>query len=166
MSASREQFVVLSQLFRYPEKQAHGQELPVETPALGSFFRETSTLDLGTLQATYTSTFDLAPACSPYLGDHLFGEEHRDRARLLVGLRNAYSRIGWKGSDLPDHIAEVLAFAPHYDEAEWRELGALVLIPALRKMCAVLSDSTNPYRHVVDAAMQLTAAEFTGGSER
>ncbi|HEV2720242.1 MAG TPA: molecular chaperone TorD family protein [Thermoanaerobaculia bacterium] len=119
---------------------------------LASRFRYPATPEL---QAIYTSTFDLAPACSPYLGTHLFGDDSRDRARLMVGLRGA----GVRGQELPDHIAEVLAFAPKFSDEEWRELVPLVLEPALRKMDALLRETTNPYRHAVAEALALCRGE-------
>lgn len=107
------------------------------------------------LQAIYTTTFDLAPSCSPYLGTHLFGDDSRDRARLMLGLRGA----GVQGSELPDHIAEVLAFAPRFGDDEWRELVPLVLEPALQKMDALLRETANPYRHAVAEALALCREE-------
>lgn len=109
------------------------------------------------LQSIYTSTFDLAPSCSPYLGTHLFGDESRDRARLMVGLRAA----GIEGNELPDHIAEVLAFAPRFGEDEWNDLVVLVLEPALTKMDALLRATSNPYREVVAEALALCRGEMS-----
>jgi len=107
------------------------------------------------LSVTYTSTFDLAPSCSPYVGVHLFGDENPDRARLMVGLRLAYKRIGMsEGEELPDHIANVLEFAAH-DPDEREELMKLVLVPALEKMHEILAPTSNPYRFVVAEALQL-----------
>jgi nitrate reductase molybdenum cofactor assembly chaperone NarJ/NarW len=111
--------------------------------------------DAPELQAIYTATFDLAPSCSPYLGTHLFGDDSRDRVRLMVGLRGA----GVRGEELPDHIAEVLAFAPRFSEEEWRELVPLVLAPALAKMDALLRETSNPYRHAVAEALALCRGE-------
>jgi len=111
--------------------------------------------DAPDLQATYTATFDLAPSCSPYLGTHLFGDESRDRVRLMAGLRGA----GVAGAELPDHIAEVLAFAPKFSEEEWRELVPLVLVPALKKMDELLRETANPYRHAVAEALALCRGE-------
>ena len=111
------------------------------------------------LAQIYTSTFDLAPSCSPYLGVHLFGDENPDRARLMVGLRLAYERAGIsEGEELPDHIANVLAFAAR-DSEEREELIQLVLAPALAKMNEILAPTSNPYRHVVAEALHLCGGE-------
>jgi nitrate reductase delta subunit len=112
-------------------------------------------LDLAEQQSTYTATFDLAPSCTPYLGVHLFGDENPDRARLMVGLRMSYRRTGLESTsgELPDHIAEVLAFADREDVEEHDELVQLVLRPALTKMNEILAPTSNPYRHLVAAAL-------------
>ncbi|HLJ75287.1 MAG TPA: molecular chaperone TorD family protein [Thermoanaerobaculia bacterium] len=148
----------LAPLFRYPEAP-----LTIEGEDLAAFAKEMAALDLAGQQATYTATFDLAPSCSPYLGIHLFGEENRDRARLMVGLKLAYKRLGIdsridSNGELPDHVAEVLAFA-EVDEAEEREeLRRFVLLPALTKMNAILAPTANPYRHLVATALRQAAA--------
>ena len=111
-------------------------------------------LDLGEQQMAYTSTFDVAPACSPYLGTHLFGDDMRDRSRLMVGLRMTYAR--GTEEELPDHIAEVIDFADRYEEEEWGELRQLVLLPALTRMEEILAATSNPYRHLIRATRHLT----------
>lgn len=158
-------FENLAPLFRYPD-EAYTRRVSeardvVTDPDLDAFAGAIAQLDLPAQQATYTSTFDLAPSCSPYLGIHLFGEENRDRARLMVGLRMSYTRAGIPvdDSELPDHIAEVCAFAPRADREEWIDLESLVLRPALQKMDEILRPTANPYRHLVSAALHLGGGE-------
>lgn len=144
----RQKLAEVAPLLRYPER------LPESNGArhLDAFFDAIASSDLASLQSAYSATFDLAPACSPYLGDHVFGDEHRRRARLMAGLR---ARYGAGGGELPDHIAEVLSFAPHFRDDEWRDLASLVLAPALRKMNAALAESSTPYRHLVAAVANM-----------
>ena len=140
--------MTLASLFRYPDT-------PLAIPdTLEAFAAEMAELDLSEQQSTYTSTFDLAPSCTPYLGIHLFGDENPDRARLMVGLKLAYKRLGLAPtSELPDHVAEVLAFAERDDVEERDELRQFVLVPALTRMNDILSPTANPYRHLVAAAL-------------
>ena len=133
--------------------------------ALAKFAAEVEPLDPGAAQSTYTHTFDLAPSCSPYLGAHLFDEESRDRARLMVGLRMTYRRAGIDLDDreLPDHISLVLDCAPSFEEEEWCDLGRLILVPALKKMEEILRPTTNPWRHLFGAARRLAETTFADG---
>jgi nitrate reductase assembly molybdenum cofactor insertion protein NarJ len=151
-------FTTLAPLFRYPD-EAYTRRLDearaaVDDPDLDEFASAIAQLDLPAQQATYTSTFDLAPSCSPYLGVHLFGDENRDRARLMLGLRTSYVRSGVAcDGELPDHIAEVFAFSPYAESEEWDELRCLVVVPALTKMDEILRPTSNPYRLLVSAAL-------------
>lgn len=152
-------FAALAPLFRYPDERYAERVRVAQTllsaPAVNAFAQEISQIDLHAQQAAYTSTFDLAPACSPYLGVHLFGEENRDRARLMLGLRSSYDRAGHETAhgELPDHVAEVFAFSARADREEWKEVESMIVRPALRKMDEILRQTSNPYRHLVSAAL-------------
>lgn len=163
MKAVRDAFAALAPLFRYPDASFPRllEDARRHFHLLDPFAREIADVDLPPLQSTYTSTFDLAPSCSPYLGVHLFGEESRDRARLMLGLRMSYRKSGPAPdeNELPDHIAEVLRFTPYYETEVWHELQHLVLAPALEKMSAQLQPTSNPYRHLVAAAATLAKGE-------
>lgn len=152
-----ESFAALAELFRYPDAPLN--VCPNGDAELEAFAREIAALDRGQLEATYTSTFDLAPSCSPYLGAHLFGDEGPERGRLLIGLRGSYANAGvdFDESELPDHIAEVLAFAAHEEAEEWADLVRLILVPALTKMDELVRGSSNPYRHLIAAARKTAA---------
>jgi nitrate reductase molybdenum cofactor assembly chaperone NarJ/NarW len=174
VSVCREAFERLAPLFAWPRD---GWEERIETAraavrradrgaarVLEQFERAIGALDRATVETTYTSTFDLAPSCSPYLGIHVFGEDSRDRARLMVGLRMSYTAQGHElAGELPDHIFLVLAFAAHFDEEEWADLAALILDPALTKMDGLLAETTNPYRHLISTARRLGRAALEEG---
>jgi len=152
----------LAPLFRYPDTSfaRHIDGLYGSGGAeLDAFAREMAALDLAEQQSTYTATFDLAPSCTPYLGVHLFGDENPDRARLMVGLRLAYARVGMAAdpAELPDHLAEVLEFAERDGVEEREDLLRLVLAPALKRMHEILAPTANPYRHLVAAALHRAA---------
>ncbi len=144
-------FAALAPLFRYPDEnfRLRLDEALRAAPSIESFAKAIADLRLESLQAVYNSTFDLAPSCSPYLGSHLFGDEAPERARLMLGLRMK----GAGSSELPDHVAEVLARADAFDDEEWLELRELILVPALAKMDALLRATVNPYRHLVAAVL-------------
>jgi nitrate reductase assembly molybdenum cofactor insertion protein NarJ len=148
----------LAPLYRYPDVDYHrhlaSASRRIRDAELDAFAREMAALDLTEQQMAYTSTFDVSPSCSPYLGTHLFGDDMRDRARLMVGLRMTYGK--GREDELPDHIAEVIDFADRYPDEEWSELRQLVLLPALSRMEEVLTSTSNPYRHLVAATRHLT----------
>jgi nitrate reductase molybdenum cofactor assembly chaperone NarJ/NarW len=132
---------------------------------LDLFTEEICRLELADREILYTSTFDLAPSCSPYLGVHLFEEDNLARGRLMIGLRSSYVAGGFDpGVELPDHIGLVLAFATRFSEEEWPDLVRLILLPALERMERALAETTNPYRHLVSAARRLGLAAAEEGA--
>lgn len=161
----------IGDLFRYPD-ESFGERLAEglsvfrgeteASQALERFAEGIVVLGRATQQATYTGTFDVAPACSPYLGAHLFGAETPERVRLMIRLRDCYRRGGIDGDsiELPDHVAEVLSLAERYEDDEWLDLGRQVFEPALATMSALLAPTSNPYRHLVAAARHLAAEAF------
>jgi nitrate reductase assembly molybdenum cofactor insertion protein NarJ len=148
----------LAPLLRYPHEALRslpsfeGAAIPHDAEdGLRDFLSEIGLLSLGQQQSLYTDTFDLSPVCSPYLGVHLFDEESRDRARLMVGLR----MNGVEGPELPDHIAEVFGCTSRFNDEDWGDLVELVLLPALTRMEEILRPTANPYRHLIAAATAL-----------
>lgn len=157
----------LSELLAYP----HRDPLPALREAialagggpahagLARFEAGAAAAGLGALQELYTRTFDLQPACAPYLGAHLLPEDSPHRGRLLGALLEAYAAEGFRPrEELADHVAEVLAFLAVARPGPIREsLLADGLVPALDHMLAALEGAANPYRDLLAAARALLA---------
>jgi len=102
-------------------------------------FAEESTV--GELQEAYTRAFDLdslsdlEPTCYPYVGHHLFDENHK-RSAFLVGLNERFRAHGFSaGSELPDHVVVLLRFvAACEDGGLSAELVDDALVPGLERM--------------------------------
>lgn len=112
--------------------------------------------DPGALEEAYTAAFDLAPLCSPYVGDQLFGAS-RERAYFLSGLAELRREAGLPPtSELPDHVSEVLRLVAALVPGEVR--GDLVrdgLAPCLKKLLAVLDEARHPWADVLAAAVDV-----------
>jgi nitrate reductase delta subunit len=104
------------------------------------------------LEEVYTDTFDLQPACYPYVGHHLFGSENR-RGEFMAGLKKRYLARGFSADpELPDNLAVILRFlgrCPGREEED--ELVQECLVPALDRMISSLQESSNPYLGVLQA---------------
>jgi nitrate reductase delta subunit len=98
------------------------------------------------LEEAYSSTFDLDPACVPYVGHQLVGESPV-RGPFLAELMGVYARCGYRPrQELGDHVAEVLGYlavAPAGPDRD--DLVRDGLLPALEKMVEALRDRENPY---------------------
>jgi nitrate reductase delta subunit len=131
-------------------------------------FAETATL--GELQEAYTIAFDLdslseaEPTCYPYVGHHLFDENHK-RSAFILGLRKRYREHGFEESgELPDHLVVLLRFlAVCPDEELGAELVDDAILPALETMLGPSDPAEAPtprnlYRGVVKALALALAA--------
>ena len=107
------------------------------------------------LEEVYAATFDLDPACPPYLGHHLAGESPK-RGAFMARLAQAYQEDGFAGAgaggELPDHLTVVLRYLAAVPEGP---SSAVVLrdalLPALDKMLAALPAGDDAYRPVLAA---------------
>jgi nitrate reductase delta subunit len=112
------------------------------------------------LEELYTRTFDVNPACALEVGWHLFGEEYA-RGLFLVRMRAELRRHELaESTELPDHLAHVLAVlaAMPFDEA--REFLRACVLPAVVKMRRALEEQQNPYRNVIDTLLHVFQHDF------
>jgi nitrate reductase delta subunit len=113
------------------------------------------------LEEIYSATFDLDPACAPYLGHHLCGEGPK-RGVFMARLAEVYREDGFDGAgpggELPDHLSVVLRYLSAVPTGPSR-LALLEdgLIPALDKMLAAPLDPENVYRSVLAALREEVA---------
>jgi nitrate reductase delta subunit len=107
------------------------------------------------MQELYSTTFDLDPACAPYVGHHLCGDSPR-RGTFMARLADVYRQDGFAGAgaqgELPDHVAVVLRYlAAVPTGAERQALLEDGLVPALDRMLSAPLDDDNPYRSLLAA---------------
>jgi nitrate reductase delta subunit len=107
------------------------------------------------MEEAYSSTFDLDPACAPYVGHHLAGETPK-RGIFMARLADAYREDGFAGGaasgELPDHVSVVLRYLAAVPSGPRRKaLLEDALVPALDGMLAALPDPESVYRPVLAA---------------
>lgn len=121
---------------RWPEL---AEELQPLVDALGA-------RDEGELEELFTRTFDGNAERALELGWHLHGENYA-RGVLLVRLRALLRAHALdEGSELPDHVSNVLRLLGRVDGVTARALTDNVLAPALDKLLAGFGEDDNPYR--------------------
>lgn len=118
------------------------------------------------LEEIFTSTFDLQPACYPYVGYHLFGEDYR-RGLFMARLKEHYrTHAFFPGQELPDHLAVMLRFlAERKGGGQDLELVQEGMIPALERMIAGFLNAQNPYRGVLQALLHVLNFTSSSGTE-
>jgi nitrate reductase delta subunit len=161
----------LSALLAYPRGDLAGPagraaELARGTAAaepLARFGARALAGDLPAIQELYTATFDLQPACTPYVGHHLVGDSPM-RGPLLARLVEVYALGGYRArEELPDHLCEVLGYLSVAPPGPLRDdLVRDGLLPALGRMIEELPDPANPYRDLLVAARELLSPAAAG----
>jgi nitrate reductase delta subunit len=113
------------------------------------------------LEEVYSSTFDLEPACAPYVGHHLCGEGPK-RGVFLARLADVYRQDGFldgrRDGELPDHVSVVLRYLAAVPGGPARQ--ALLddaLVPALDRMLEAPLGPDNVYRSVLAALREEVA---------
>lgn len=105
----------------------------------------------GECEELFTRTFDGSAERALELGWHLHGENYA-RGVLLVRLRASLRQNGVEeGTELPDHVSNVLRLLGRVDEVTASALQNQVLVPALDKVIAGFAEDDNPYKHTLQA---------------
>ncbi len=104
------------------------------------------------IEEVFTSTFDLQPVCHPYVGYQLCGESQQ-RTMFLMKLQELYRQHDYNpGSELPDHLSEMLGFVGITDDQSCRqELINDGLLPALGKIIQAIESNDHPYKGLLKA---------------
>ncbi len=121
---------------------------------LEEFRQSQNSMTLEQLQELYTSTFDLLPDCSLYLGYQLFGDDWR-RSTFLADLAGRYRGCGLPaGKELPDHLCLVLRYlAKEREGSEQLPLIHECLVPALTRVLKAIDKRANPYGLALEALL-------------
>lgn len=149
-----EAFETLSRLLEYPT---------VDMPEC----RFTESMTLGGMSAdereeAYTATFDVTPACVPYVSIHLFGEQNFKRGAFMAELSGRCTEMGFDcRGELPDHLANMLRLAAKVGDEERRELMQFCVLGPVKKMMTGLGDG-NPYRAILGAIEPVVQAAYPG----
>ncbi|MCM2263903.1 MAG: nitrate reductase molybdenum cofactor assembly chaperone [Desulfuromonadales bacterium] len=117
------------------------------------------------VEEIFTATFDLQPACHPYVGYQLCGESQQ-RTMFLIKLQQLYNQHGFMaGSELPDHLSTMLRFIGTVQDRNCREeLVSDGLLPALEKLLQGLDDGEHPYVDLLKALRIFLVASVDNGA--
>lgn len=144
--------------------KAHYPELTSDLSSLLEFVAKT---EFSRVEEAYTTTFDIHAVCHLDVGYQLFGEDYK-RGALLVELGRVHKQAGHDtGSELGDHLRNLLRVLPKIaDEEERSELARKLILPAMKKMMASFpEDSPNVYRSVLSAIYGVLETDFGPAEE-
>lgn len=165
-------YKILSLLLSYPNKELQdflgeaeneliGEALLSEEIIKGvaTFCQNFAKADLTDWQAEYVQLFDYSRSVSLHLFEHVQGDS-RDRGQAMVDLMEFYKENGMKltGNELPDYIPVFLEFLSTLSIT--KSAGLLGdTINIVDRINVALSEKDNPYSHVFQAIISLSAKE-------
>lgn len=156
MNGTAGRYDLLARCLEYP-----GPDLAAAAAAAGvdEFAAWVAAVAPGAAEELYVRTFDLQAPCCLEVGWHLFGETYK-RGAFLVRLRLAHRAHGLtEGTELPDHLANVLRLLGRLGpEEEPESLAGEAILPAIARMQAVLPPGS-PYRPLLFAIAARVAAD-------
>lgn len=113
------------------------------------------------MEELYTRTFDIQAVAYLDVGYVLFGEDYK-RGHFLVKMQSLHQEYGNDcGTELPDHLPNILTLLPKLADQEEAEglVGKLVL-PAIDKMVAGFGDHGNVYLDVLKSVSEVLKEDY------
>lgn len=128
---------------------------------LDSFTAHVRGKPLAFQQEYYVGTFDVQALCFLDVGYVLYGEDYR-RGIFLVNIKKEQIKAKNDcGSELPDHLPNILTLLPRMADPELaEELICSMLIPAIHRMIAEFRDMSNLYKGLLEILAGIMEADF------
>jgi nitrate reductase molybdenum cofactor assembly chaperone len=164
-------YTSLAGVFKYPDPGTKKMTAELEAlvrirapefmPQLNAFTRHILSKSIAELQEYYIGTFDVQALCYLDIGYMLFGEDYK-RGEFLVHMKNEQKKAENDcGSELPDHLPNVLTLLPKLeDELLAEELTVSLMIPALEKMIASFNSEENVYKGMLEILLAVMKHDY------
>jgi nitrate reductase assembly molybdenum cofactor insertion protein NarJ len=161
----------LAEMFRYPTKDLKSYTgkwraiIQVYDPGLilklDPFIAQISEMPLSFQQEYFISTFDVQAMCFLDIGYVLFGEDYK-RGVFLVNIKKEQIKaLNDCGSELPDHLPNILTLIPKIQDPELaEELIFSLLIPAIHEMIFKFRNGSNLYRGLLEILVTIMEADY------
>jgi nitrate reductase assembly molybdenum cofactor insertion protein NarJ len=164
-------YKLLAEMFRYPIEdlktfsgkwrdiiQVYDPELILKLDSFSVHINEKS---LSFQQEYYISTFDVQALCFLDIGYALFGEDYK-RGIFLVNIKKEQIKVSNDcGSELPDHLPNILTLLPKIQDADLaEELIYSMLIPAIHELIRKFSDGNNLYKGLLEILVTIMETDF------
>lgn len=148
----RNTYSIFADVFRYPESNFTetldrvSEYLLSRWPVAAAEFQRFNTymksVNDDQREELYTKTFDVQPICYLDLGYVIFGEDYK-RGAFLLHMQEEQRKLNNDcGTDLPDHLSNMLTLMDiTEDELLRQQLAHDILIPGIRKMIGEFEQS-------------------------
>ncbi|MFZ2949265.1 MAG: nitrate reductase molybdenum cofactor assembly chaperone [Desulfuromonadaceae bacterium] len=133
--------------------------------SISSFADFADASSLAALQEEYVAIFDFNPATAPYLGHHLFGDNQKKGAYMIM-LKQEFERCGYtpSGVELPDHLSVLLGFLAHLarqeEQGARKQFIAECVLPGVERLhTAFAARQDSHWKVLVETARMLCAED-------
>lgn len=128
------------------------------------FFVHLRSQPLALQEEYYTSTFDVQPLCTLDIGYVLFGQDYR-RGEFMVNMKKEHIKAKNDcGSELPDHLPNIMNLLPRMEPVLAEELIYSLLIPALQEMIMKFKTRDNLYKAVLEIILTVMEKDYPESS--
>jgi len=164
-------YKTLAEMFRYPTDDLRTfpgkwrDIIPVYDPELilklDLFTTHINEKPLPFQQEYYISTFDVQAMCFLDIGYVLFGEDYK-RGVFLVNIKKEQIKAcNDCGSELPDHLPNILTLLPKIQDADLaEELIYSLLIPTIHEMILKFSNGNNLYKGLLEILVTIMEKDY------
>jgi len=164
-------YKTLAEMFRYPTDDLRTfpgkwrDIIPVYDPELilklDLFTTHINEKPLPFQQEYYISTFDVQAMCFLDIGYVLFGEDYK-RGVFLVNIKKEQIKAcNDCGSELPDHLPNILTLLPKIQDADLaEELIYSLLIPTIHEMILKFSNGNNLYKGLLEILVTIMETDY------
>lgn len=164
-------YKLLAEMFRYPSldlKTYFGKWRDIIAAydrrlarKLDPFITHITEKPLSFQQEYYVNTFDVQAMCFLDVGYILFGEDYK-RGIFLVNIKKEQLKVcNDCGSELPDHLPNILTLLPKMKDADLaEELICSLLIPTIHEMISRFRNVDNLYRGLLEILVTVMETDY------
>jgi nitrate reductase assembly molybdenum cofactor insertion protein NarJ len=168
-----QKYSILAGLFDYPDQKTddwirltndllHANN-PAATTTFLQFQQTILGMDLHSREEYFINTFEVEALISMDLGYILFGEDYKRGNFLAMMQQEQISAGNDLGSELADHLPNVMRLLPLMSDQEVaEELAYSIILPAIREILKKFENTDNVYQYVFETVLKVMETDFSG----
>jgi nitrate reductase assembly molybdenum cofactor insertion protein NarJ len=173
MAEILQKYSILAGLFDYPDQKTDevlrltNDILQTQYSSVMDTFRQfegtIGGMDLHSREEYFINTFEVEALISMDLGYILFGEDYKRGNFLAMMQQEQISAGNNLGSELADHLPNVMRLLPLMSEREVaEELAYSIILPAIREILKKFENTDNVYQYAFETVLKVMETDFSG----
>jgi nitrate reductase assembly molybdenum cofactor insertion protein NarJ len=168
-----QKYSILAGLFDYPDQKTDDlirltsdilyANYPAATNIFLHFQQTILGMDLHSREEYFINTFEVEALISMDLGYILFGEDYKRGNFLAMMQQEQISAGNDLGSELADHLPNVMRLLPLMSEQKVaEELAYSIMLPAIREILKKFENTDNVYQYAFETVLKVMETDFSG----